>query len=263
MNVTTARAGSTAAALRLLTALAGEATLLTLLVVVGRDHPGSPPLTGWSDGSLGRWLAGRDPLDVAAGFGRHLAIVLATYLVAVTLLHLLALTTRGHRLRRVATVVGPRFLVGLAATATIGTGPALAAESPATPAPVGAGAGATMEVVDPGAGPAPGGAEARTSLPWAPGLALQIPGGQVPEPPPPPPPTQVNRDVVVEPGDNMWSIARHELRGRLGRRPTKAEVDPYWRSLIEANRDRLVEPGSPDLIYPGQTFVLPETYVLP
>ena len=186
-----------------------------------------------------------------------LAIALAAYVVGVTLLHLLAVITRGHRLRRVAAVLGPQFLVGLAATATIGTGPALAAESPADPLPVASGAGATMEVVDPDAGPTAAATGIRTSLPWAQGPAQPAPGGQVPEPPPPPPPTQVNRDVVVQPGDSMWSIARHELRGRLGRPPTNAEVDPYWRSLIEANRDRLVEPGNPDLIHPGQTFTLP------
>jgi nucleoid-associated protein YgaU len=114
-----------------------------------------------------------------------------------------------------------------------------------------------MEVVDADSGPTAVATGARTSLPWAQVPARPAPGGQVPEPPPPPPPTQVNRDVVVQPGDSMWSIARHELRGRLGRQPTNAEVDPYWRSLIEANRDQLVDPGNPDLIYPGQAFLLP------
>ena len=258
MNRSTAPTGGTAtAARRLLTALAGEAGLLAVLVVVGRDHPGSPPLTGWAGGSLGRWVAAREPLDAAAGIGRHLAIALAAYVVGVTLLHLLAVITRGHRLRRVAAVLGPQFLVGLAATATIGTGPALAAESPADPLPVASGAGATMEVVDPDSGPAAAGHRGPDVAAVGAGASPAGTRGPGPRTAAAPPPTQVNRDVVVQPGDSMWSIARHELRGRLGRPPTNAEVDPYWRSLIEANRDRLVEPGNPDLIHPGQTFTLP------
>ena len=31
----------------------------------------------------------------------------------------------------------------------------------------------------------------------------------------------------------------------------------YWRRLIEANRGRLVDPDDPDLVLPGQRFVLP------
>jgi hypothetical protein len=249
----TDRTGS--AVLRLLAALAGELGILGLLVVVGRDDPGSPPLTGWGDGSLGRWLAGRDPVDAVAGAGRHVAIVLSAYLVAVTILHLTAVTTRFQRLRRVATVLGPRFLVGLAASAALGSSPALAADAPTTPSDANAGAGATMEVVGPASS---GTALVRTSLPWATGAApAPVPERQVPEPPPPPPPTELNRDVTVEPGDNFWSIARRELRGRLGRAPTNAEIAPFWNTLIELNRDQLVEPTNPDLIYPGQTFLLP------
>jgi nucleoid-associated protein YgaU len=34
-------------------------------------------------------------------------------------------------------------------------------------------------------------------------------------------------------------------------------VGRYWRRLIDANRDRLVDPGNPDLLLPGQELVLP------
>jgi nucleoid-associated protein YgaU len=34
-------------------------------------------------------------------------------------------------------------------------------------------------------------------------------------------------------------------------------VAPYWRAVIDANRDRLAVPGDPDLILPGQVIVLP------
>jgi hypothetical protein len=43
----------------------------------------------------------------------------------------------------------------------------------------------------------------------------------------------------------------------IGRAPTDGEVVRYWTELIEANRSRLVHPTVPDLIYAGQSFVLP------
>jgi nucleoid-associated protein YgaU len=42
----------------------------------------------------------------------------------------------------------------------------------------------------------------------------------------------------------------------LGRPATVDEVVAYWRSVIEANRERL-QSGDPDLIYPGEVVLLP------
>jgi nucleoid-associated protein YgaU len=64
--------------------------------------------------------------------------------------------------------------------------------------------------------------------------------------------------VVVEDGDHLWKISQAHLDQVLGKPATADEVDPYWRSLIEANRDRLVS-GDPNLIYPGEVVVLPPT----
>jgi nucleoid-associated protein YgaU len=55
--------------------------------------------------------------------------------------------------------------------------------------------------------------------------------------------------VVVERGDSFWSIAVEEAGER--------ELVRYWRALIEANRDRLVDPSNPDLLHPGQVLRLP------
>ena len=52
-------------------------------------------------------------------------------------------------------------------------------------------------------------------------------------------------------------MAEHVLRDALHREPTDAEVVPYWRELIAANRDRLRDRDNPDLVFPGQVFVLP------
>jgi hypothetical protein len=61
----------------------------------------------------------------------------------------------------------------------------------------------------------------------------------------------------VERGDHFWGIAETTLAQAWGRPPTDAEIVGYWRTLIDVNRDRLAPPGDPDLIHPGQRFVLP------
>lgn len=62
--------------------------------------------------------------------------------------------------------------------------------------------------------------------------------------------------VVVEPGDHLWKISEHHLDAVLGRAAEPAEIDPYWRSVIELNRDH-IQSGDPDLIYPGEVISLP------
>ena len=72
-----------------------------------------------------------------------------------------------------------------------------------------------------------------------------------------PTPTSVELPThTVAPGDTFWSIAEHALRSSRAS-ATDADIVPYWRRLIEANRDRLTARDEPDLIYPGQVFVLP------
>ena len=65
--------------------------------------------------------------------------------------------------------------------------------------------------------------------------------------------------IVVERGDNLWTISEDRLEVDLGREPTDPEVAPYWREIVDANQDRYVQPGNPNLIYPGQVLVLPPT----
>lgn len=249
MTTTTTRS---AAVGRLIGWLIAELSVMFLLAGWTDGPSGTPPL----DATIVTWWGARDPVDAAAAVGRLIAMVLAAYLVAVTSLHLIAVLIRGRRLGRMATRLGPRFLAGVTATALLGTGPAIFTAGPATAAdgPTPTGSGATMEMLD--------GSPPRTRLPWAdagdvvlrPDTAAEAP---VPDPPPPPPPTSAAREVTVRRGDSMWSIARDELAARSGRTPDTSDIDPYWRALIALNRDRLVHPSNPSLIYPGQTFQLP------
>ena len=74
----------------------------------------------------------------------------------------------------------------------------------------------------------------------------------------PSPPSVVVETVIVELGDHLWKISEEHLAGVLGRSAEDAEIDPYWRTVIEANRNGL-RSGDPDLIYPGEVVKLPPT----
>ncbi len=65
-----------------------------------------------------------------------------------------------------------------------------------------------------------------------------------------------DRSVVVEPGDHLWKISATHLEGILDRPAEPAEIDPYWRAVIETNRATLTS-GDPDLIFPGEVIELP------
>jgi nucleoid-associated protein YgaU/DNA-binding SARP family transcriptional activator len=67
-------------------------------------------------------------------------------------------------------------------------------------------------------------------------------------------------EVIVKPGDNLWVVAERQLAAARGSDPGDAEIRPYWQQVIEANRDRLVSPGNPDLILPGQPLTMPATH---
>ena len=68
---------------------------------------------------------------------------------------------------------------------------------------------------------------------------------------------QVDSAWDVAEGDHFWGIAEATLTESWGRAPTDEEIAPYWRQLVDANTDRLLQPEDPDLIYPGQSFTLP------
>jgi hypothetical protein len=86
-----------------------------------------------------------------------------------------------------------------------------------------------------------------TTLPPQPTTTTTLP----PSVPPPAPvaPIVDSTEVVVRPGESFWSIAVAEAGSR--------DLVVYWRALIAENRDRLVDPGNPDLLLVGQRLVLP------
>lgn len=62
--------------------------------------------------------------------------------------------------------------------------------------------------------------------------------------------------VTVAAGEHLWSIAERALASRLGRAPSDAEIAVFWTEVIAANEGRLAS-GDPDLVFPGESVVLP------
>ena len=61
----------------------------------------------------------------------------------------------------------------------------------------------------------------------------------------------------MAPGDHLWGVSEQALSAHLGRPATDAEIDGYWRRVIDLNRDSLLDPDEPDLVFSGQVIELP------
>jgi nucleoid-associated protein YgaU len=169
---------------------------------------------------------------------RHGAIAIAVYLVGLTLLHVMLRLLRAHRAARTLDRLTPRLVrhtVALLLGAGLAVPTASAADEPANDPPV------VMHRLP----------DATTSEVTAP--------APPPAPSPPTPAPALETTWTIKPGEHFWAVAEAVVMNAIGRPPTDAEVVPYWRSLIEANRSRLVDRDNPDLVYPAQVFVLPET----
>lgn len=249
---------------------------------VGHGALARPALT--DPGSWADWAGRRTPTEAAFAVLGLGVMVLAWYLLFVSVVGGVGRLWGSVRLASVAEVLtlpAVRGLVhaslglGLAGSAITGGGPQLGG----TPGPSPSGAGPAlapgprvvmmMAVVsapqvegeppgdssgdDPGAGPVmrrvPGGPERSDDEPPTSGgggaVAAPGPGAAGPA------------EWEIQPGDHLWSVAERTLAQTWSLDPTDDEVAPYWRRLIEANRDRLADPTNPDLVLPGQVLALP------
>ena len=193
-----------------------------VLLLAGRG-PLAPPE---SFGDLPAWLEERGTVSASIALVRLAALGVVAWLLVLVAIDV---TARAFGAVRVAAIAGR----ALPAALVLSAAPASAAQ------PYDEGT-ATMSVLPDDADPAP-----------APPPVPPPAPAPVVEPPPSPP-----DEWTVVAGESFWSIAEEVVGEALGRTPSVAEVDGYWRTLIEANRDRLVSP-SPDLVRPGQVFVLP------
>lgn len=175
------------------------------------------------DRDLGRWLVDVGPADAAMSVVRVAALGAAGYLAVIALLHLLVPTwSRAGRWVAILTPPSLRAMLVTTVLATSSAGAAFAGATAAPPPPV------SIALSDP--------AVIVAAPPIVPEEAL----------------------YTVKPGDSFWSIAEVAITAHLGRPPSLAEIGTYWHRVISANNERLVHAGVPDLIYPGQEFVLPQ-----
>jgi len=201
--------------------------------------------TAFSVDAFGSWFD--DPVAVVATICRWLALISAYYLFAVVAA--LAFLDPARVPPSVVRFVPP----GLASA----IGLALGLTATAAPAVI------HMKNADPT--PEPPSALILSSVDNRLVLAEHEPVRPIPMAPPThndppilaaaPPPER----VTVETGDSLWSIAEEMLVDSSESTDTLTEetIGAYWRVLIEANQDRLIEPGNPDLIMPGQELILP------
>lgn len=239
-----------------------------LVVALGASATGqgavSPPALT-DPASWTAWASARTPLEAAFAVLGLMVVALAWYLLAVTTL---AGAARLWGSRRLISVVDVLTLPVVRRGLNTGLGIGLVGSSVAG---VAAGGGwetpvrSVVIVAEPVAAtvlaePVPEGdpTSGETGAGGERPVMRLLPDEPPDEPSPTPTsPTGEQSEWEVRPGDHLWSLAVEVLRTAGGDAPSDGEVTTYWRRLIEANRDRLVDPANPDLIFPGQVLVLP------
>jgi hypothetical protein len=213
------------------------------------------------------------PIGIAWAIGAgFVALALVAWLLLATTLQLVVeLAPVGRRVGAVVDAITPRAIRSIghglataAATVSLTLTPAQAGPSAVDaprpslqdqspdrgvllPVPAGAPATAHLEPL----------ASTTTTTPATPAPSAGPVGSAEPIAPAPPAGGAPDPEVVVQPGDDFWRIAEAAVASAATHDPTEREVADYWMRLIEANADRLVVPGTPDLIYPGQVLRLP------
>jgi LysM domain len=263
---------------RLLAWTAALALGLRALHALGAGTLGVPLFSGED---LSAWLDRTPPAVMAVAIVRLAALAAGWYLAVCTLT--LALTRPFGRTRvasaaaRATPAIIRRLVaggggLGLAAGTLVGALPStVVAPAPLAARPVAASiVGAIQDPTPPTAtmtrGPRDMPRAVMTRLPaedTPTAVMTRLPATDAP-PASRSPPARATLDTAavppswtVEAGDSFWSIAA-ETVAPTGNASNDRRVIGYWRRLVEANRGRLLDPGNPDLLVPGQELVLPD-----
>jgi LysM domain len=236
------------------------------------------PLSSADD--LSAWLDRTPPEVMAVAIVRLVALAAGWYLAVCTL----ALTlTRPVGASRVASAVAratPAIVrrlvaggggIGLAALTLVGAPSTVVAPAPLAPRPAAASiVGGAHDPNPPTATMTHGTRQVPTAVmtrmpaedpPTT--VMTRQPANDAPRASPSPPapaardPAATASSWTVGAGDSFWSIAADTL-AQAGKAASDRRVIGYWRRLVEANRGRLLDPGNPDLLVPGQELVLPD-----
>lgn len=203
-----------------------------------------------ADLSLAQWPAWTNtPGGIATGALRLLALALTYYLIGVLVVVLvLGERAKGHVLERLVPygmLAGLGLIAGVAALSSA-TAPDSAVAVATSPAPL-----TLQRVPEPLTLEPAENTDDDTMIPapFLPPLDKDdspIGDGQ-------------EEKWVVTSGESFWTVAESTLQDRWGVKEISDEdIVSYWRPLIEANEDRLVDPGNPDLLLPDQELILPQ-----
>jgi hypothetical protein len=221
--------------------------VITVLLAAGRGALATPPVGSFDE--LADWLDRTDTVTAVLAIVRVVVLALAVWLLVALLLGALGRALGRARLAAAADRALPRPLralltglagAGAASVVVLGAGPAQHDRGDAVPV------GERLVLL-----PEQDDGTATMSV-----LPAEDTAPAAPAPPATPAAPATPATWTVAPGESFWSIAEEVLADAWGRPPTDAEIDPYWRRLIAANRDR-ISSGNPDLIFPGQVFDLP------
>lgn len=194
------------------------------------------------------WLAVNPPLDTLAALIRPMAMLAGVWMLLSTLLYAAALVSRSRISPRLARLTAPVVRRVLEGTLAVGVSTLIAAGHPAALA-----AETPLPHLQESAGDRPGARPAAAVVFERLGRA----GAEGGQPPEGWHDGEAAATYVVRRGDHLWSIAAGRVRDELAS-TDNAALARYWRRLIVVNRDRL-RSGDPDLIFPGETIVLPDS----
>ena len=264
----------------LVATLGAASATLAAIWSVDDERFAPPPLDpgGWA-----AWASEREALDAVASISRLLITVAASYVLVVVAFHAVAILCRSELLLGVTSRISPAPLAAFVSLAVLGSQPVASAalhdDSDDTTRGSEPPVMVVLDEVDPTAGrdatPATPtstpttsepGTNAPPTTPEVEGPAVTSAAGSLPStaregvgnnggPAPGVVPHGIPYTVVE--GDHLWGIAERCMRMLGHEQPGEAEIRTYWLALIEANTDRMVEPGNPDLLLPGQQLVLP------
>ncbi len=245
------------------------AGLLAAIAVLTATGTGSLALPAMNIEAWNAWLQETSGLYVFFSLLRLIALVGAWYLLVTTVLSTVSQWLASASLQAVSDVVTAppvqrmtKRAVSLSIAGAIAlpsSAAMLALPSPAAAAAASSAAASTdapmlRNVTSPSSSVA-------TPTPPAPKADGPRP---VPAPGPMPAPSQAAPGApaapkvwTVKPGQNMWAAAELVLTSEWGFKPTDAEIAPYWKQLMERNRDALAKANNPNIIYPDQAFELP------
>jgi hypothetical protein len=201
--------------------------------------------------TAGLWQVGRAPfMTIDLTFSEPLDSVMALARVAalggvmwLTLSTIICLFSTVKARPRFTSAYARRLVDGILAAAVVSS--AVAPPAMAAPAETIAAGGPAGIIVPPGATLVPPSPPAPESASVPEAAPLPLPAGGA----------RPASSVVVRRGDNLWTISARHLRS-VDAHPSARQIAVYWTKVVAANRDA-IRSGDPNLIYPGETVLLP------